>query len=395
MAKAKAKHTAPSETVLQTSGVAADDGNILAVLAKRTYRFTPGRAELTVADEQLALRLAPAFDSEGPDPTLLVTDTDLYPFKLLTDLVVRGHVYPEKKSYGHAAVRVGDVTKSLVAYGDRKAYRAHDGRILFSAPEAFDKIPLTYARAYGGRDARSEAKNPWPLKRAAPHVEPKHVDVAAHSPYLYARNRHGCGYLFEATPETLEELRLPNLEDPDDLLTGDRLVVPKVDAWHTMPLPAGTTWVPPSHFARGVFMGLFPNWKPLPNPLREIERGLLPARVAEINVFAGHPLVKRLANGASLGLAVPYLAPGAAIALTRLHPKAANMTITLPANPPKIGVDGRNRKLAITKPVIHTVEIEPDLGRLSIVWRGAAPALRPYLPEELAKMPLVVEWRDE
>jgi hypothetical protein len=391
----KLKEKAPSETVLQTSGVSADDSLILAVLAKRTYRFTPGRAELALADEQLPLRLAPSFDSDGPDPTLLLTDADIYPFKLLTDVVVRGHLYPEKKSYGHASVRVGDAVKSLVGYGDRKAYRAQDGHIVFTAPEAFDKIPLTYARAYGGRDARSEAKSPWPLKRAAPHVDPKEVDVAAHSPYLYARNRHGCGYLFEATPEALEELRLPNLEDPDDLLTGERLVVKDIHAWHTMPLPAGTTWVPPSHFARGVYMGLFPNWKPLPSPLREIERGLLPPSVSEINVFAGHPLVKRLANGASLGLAVPHLAPGAAIALTRLHPKATNVTITLPEKAPKIGVDGRNGKLAITKPVIHTVEIEPDLGRVSIVWRGAAPALRPYMPEELAQMPLVVEWRDE
>jgi hypothetical protein len=39
------------------------------------------------------------------------------------------------------------------------------------------------------------------------------------------------------------------------------------------------------------------------------------------------------------------------------------------------------------------VEIEPDEGRMSIVWRGAAPALRQYMPDELAKMPFRVEWR--
>jgi hypothetical protein len=46
-----------------------------------------------------------------------------------------------------------------------------------------------------------------------------------------------------------------------------------------------------------------------------------------------------------------------------------------------------------TKPVIHTVEIEPDAMRVSVVWRGAAPALRPYMAEELAKMPMLVSWR--
>jgi hypothetical protein len=38
------------------------------------------------------------------------------------------------------------------------------------------------------------------------------------------------------------------------------------------------------------------------------------------------------------------------------------------------------------------VVFEPDAMRLSIVWRGSAPALRPYLPEELKSMPLRVEW---
>jgi hypothetical protein len=387
------KHEGSGETVVQVSGAAPDGSPILAVLAKRTYRFTP-RRPLAVAEEQLAIRVAPVFDAVGADPTLMLADADTYPLKLLTDVVVRGHVYPERKTFSHAAVRVGDLVKAIVAQGDRRAYKTPGGRIAFSEAEPFEKIPLSYAHAYGGRDARAEAKNPWPLKGLAPHVDAKLLDVAAHSPYLYARNRHGRGYLFEATAEALDELVLPNLEDPDDMLTGERLVVPDVDAWHTMPLPAGTSWIPPSHFARGVFLGMFPNWKPLPLKLREIERGLLPPGVREIDVFAGHPLVLRLANGASLGLAVPHLAPGAAITLTRLHEAEETVTITLPEKAPNISVDGRGGKLLTTTPALHTVEIEPDLGRVSLVWRGAAPALRPYLHDELVKMPLLVEWRD-
>jgi hypothetical protein len=29
---------------------------------------------------------------------------------------------------------------------------------------------------------------------------------------------------------------------------------------------------------------------------------------------------------------------------------------------------------------------------VSVVWCGSAPALRPYLPDELTTMPLKVEW---
>ena len=44
-----------------------------------------------------------------------------------------------------------------------------------------------------------------------------------------------------------------------------------------------------------------------------------------------------------------------------------------------------------TEPRLHTVLIEPDLERVTLVWCGSAPALRPYLPDELARMPLRVE----
>ena len=64
----------------------------------------------------------------------------------------------------------------------------------------------------------------------------------------------------------------------------------------------------------------------------------------------------------------------------------------LPGDRPKIWVDGRNGTLKPTTPVIHTIVIEPDEGRLSIVWRGSAPALRPYMDEELKTMPFKVEW---
>jgi hypothetical protein len=80
------------------------------------------------------------------------------------------------------------------------------------------------------------------------------------------------------------------------------------------------------------------------------------------------------------------------IALTSMHPQREKYAIYLPSERPKISVDGRKGTLKETVPVVQTVVIEPDASRLSVVWRGAAPALCPYLPEELAKMPLRVEW---
>lgn len=75
------------------------------------------------------------------------------------------------------------------------------------------------------------------------------------------------------------------------------------------------------------------------------------------------------------------------------HPRVAVWGFRLPAERPEICIDGRNGKLAPTLPVMQTLELEPDESRLSIVWRGSAPALRPYMPDELARMPLLVRWR--
>jgi hypothetical protein len=100
----------------------------------------------------------------------------------------------------------------------------------------------------------------------------------------------------------------------------------------------------------------------------------------------------RFANGASLGLQVPYLQGGEDCLLTEMHLNFPAWTFRLPRERPEIQTDGRNGTMKTSTPVIHTIEIEPDASRISIVWRGSAPALRPYMSQELEKMPLLVRW---
>jgi hypothetical protein len=381
--------TEPHPTAFQISGNGPGWKVMLMVLAKRTYTLTPGKPCIP-ADEQLPIRITPIFDPARGN--LLIADVETYPWKELTDVVVRGHVYSFLKTQVEAAVSVPPFVKALSVQGDRRCVRDADGRVRFSDPEPFEKMPLEYDRAYGGRDRWTEARrgNRWSL--LAPYAQ-ENTDLDAYNPFVYPRNRHGRGYLVEETPEALDELVLPNIEDPDDLLTPDRLAAGHPHEWHTMPLPAGTTWIPPSYFCRGAFLGMYPFWKELPDKLPELRRGLLPGEVKDVSIFKAHPLVLRYTNGASPGLQVPYLQPGTSITLTHMHPKTRRLTIELPPDVPEISVDGRDGKLVATQPVMHHVEIEPDEGRMSIVWRGAAPALRQYLPDELAKMPFRVVWR--
>jgi hypothetical protein len=44
--------------------------------------------------------------------------------------------------------------------------------------------------------------------------------------------------------------------------------------------------------------------------------------------------------------------------------------------------------------VLHHVVIRPDDDRVILLWRGHAPTRRPYMPEELDRMPYRVEWGD-
>lgn len=381
--------TAPSATVAQVSGRNASRETVLAVLAKRTYVLVPGKP-LALAREQLPLRKMPVIDAEKRN--LLVTDQDCYPYKPRTDVVVRGHVHAPGKKEIVAEIGVGDVTHRILAIGDRKVTRT-GSTITFGEPKAVGKVPLTFEHAYGGWDRRAEEKYGHPMANLARYAQPN-TDLHAYSPFVYPRNRHGRGYVLDATDETLAELLLPNLEDPADRLTPGRLVLAHWRDWTKQPLPAATTWVSPGYYGRGIFGGMRPFWEPIPEDIAEVKRKLVPREALDIDVTKGHPLLKDLACGAPLGLQLPYVKPGTPIRLANLHPGSQSFTVSLPIGTPKISVDGRDGKLLPTEPVIHHVEIEPDEGRLSIVWRGSAPARRDYHPQELERMPLRVEWTE-
>ena len=141
---------------------------------------------------------------------------------------------------------------------------------------------------------------------------------------------------------------------------------------------------------------------PVEKAISAWENGLFDEQISTVQIVKQHvssdgELIEekvdlRCANGASLGLQTPYLKGNEVCELINIHPKHARFRFQLPNERPSIWTDGRNGKLNLTNPVIHTVIIEPNLSRLSIVWRGASPALRPYLPEELKSMPYRVDW---
>lgn len=131
---------------------------------------------------------APSF-ADDPTTTEMVEDCDLYIEKKHTDVLVMGHAYtpgivPAERT--EVRLRVADIDKTVVVVGDRFIA---DGPIsmVVSQPALFQRMPLSWARAFGGTDPEAPA---WE-----------------------AANPVGRG--FAARPSRLEGTLAPNFEYPD------------------------------------------------------------------------------------------------------------------------------------------------------------------------------------
>ena len=366
----------------------------LLVLAKRTYAFdVDGR--IWPAETQVPLNEDCVDDPASP-LGLMLHDSDLYPFKPLTDVVVLGHAYPRRgeRSF-EAAITIGKHRKALSVLGERSAGLDHLGRVRFSDPQSFaGAVPLTMALAYGGCDVAAEARHGNPYEEVRELLGDDEA-VAEASPYRYPRNPFGRGYLVEVSRASFDQFQLPQLEEPTGRLHPEQLAAGAPDQWPRMPLPWTLGWQEPSLFPRCACAGLPTDHAPLDRPYTEVRRGFYPESIFSkllANPEAGPSpewISPYFANGASLGLA-REVGLGEAVELTRLHPGQESVRFTLPSAPPRIFVDGREGMLLETHPRLHSVVIEPDAGRFSLLWAGIGPARRPYAAEELDTMPFKV-----
>jgi hypothetical protein len=379
----------PGPTVRQLSGKDPQGRFVLAVVVKQTYTVTPAGV-CKVADEQAPLR--DKSDIADEKTGFVKHDFELFHWKVKTDVIVKGHVhgYDKKPTQGEAIIQVGATQKRIVVFGDRHCTLGNGSRVYLSNPLPFEKIPLAYTHAYGGADLIAQAAAAPAYLEKTKDIDPAQRDLALAILHRYPRNPCGRGYLFKATPPAIEKLQLPNLEDPAALLTADKLEVQASENWYRMPLPQATDWVAYSWFPRCVGVGIIPPFDRERASFAEVAKGQLTDSQIKLRKPTDADAFL-LTNGAPLDLQLPYLRGGESVSLTNLHPKSPVFNFKLPSAPIKICTDARQGKLNETQPVLNSMVIEPDEGRLTLIWRGAAPALRPYMAEELQKMPLRVE----
>ena len=231
--------------------------HVFSVIVKRTFRIgADGTVERAERDREL-LRIDQYYEDGDPDWSTVQYESELAPYKPSTDLVVIGKAHaPGGRPTQQMAVSVtvGSRRKSLLITGDRRCSHREGAVPVFTDPAPFTQLEINYLRAYGGRDERS-----------MPEI-----------PFMYPRNFMGNGVVLRNVAEVVEGLALPNVEDPQDLLTPERLLIEDPARWHLQPLPQGLGWRQKTWYPRSALLGVYPAFTAPGTVTAEERMGLVP-----------------------------------------------------------------------------------------------------------------------
>lgn len=331
-----------------------EEGNpVFSLLVKRTYDILPN-APAARAEADLPLTAIDKYwDMGDPQTSTVQFESDLAPFKPLTDVVFVGKAV----SQGGRPVTAMDVglqvegsgSKIIRVLGDRRCL-AKGGRLVFTEPKPFTEMDLRYDFAYGGKDKKSLPEGP----------------------FHYPRNDMGRGLLLKWRKDLEEGIELPNIEDPSDMLTPEGLLLMLPEAWPRAPMPQGLGWFPRTGYPRAFYAGAVPPYVETGTLTKEEFLGLIwkdhivLARKSKLPGFH-----VRFLQGASQGLAMPYLKGDEAIRLRGLTPEGM-LRFLLPGDRPEMQLD-IGKGLRDLDPVLHTVQIRGEERQVDLVWRGALP----------------------
>lgn len=350
-------------------GQTPEGGHILGVLLKRSYAIVPGAPCVRAATDQKLH----AGDVHYGDPmnSTVKFESDYVPFKLATDVVLNGRAYaPGGRAVDSftAAMIVGSHRKDVLVIGDRVARYNDGGTPSFTEPTPFTTMELRYERAYGGVDIYSD-----------PKVQ-----------CVYGRNHLGRGFAVANVRRAVDNLPLPNLEDPTDQLTPERLTIGHFIHWERQPMPQGLGWFSKYWRPRALMAGVMPADRETERELRAAHTLLVPSDMRPMYDQTALPDMDfRFFNGASPGLVVPYLSADAPVHTLNLVPEG-RLSFVLPGETPRIALDiGSGPQEPET--VLHTVMIRMEEREVDLVWGAAVPYPGPDWLPQMRKMEVIVQ----
>jgi hypothetical protein len=136
------------------------DGAEVWIVATKGSFVIRSNGQQILAAEQTEISRVPEFSGQ-PGLSSLLCESDLVHKKTRTDVILHGHAYcPGGKPMNRVDVRLkinNLIDKTLRVYGNRLWERRLFG-IALTRPKPFTCMPITYERAFGGKD--QEAKSP-------------------------------------------------------------------------------------------------------------------------------------------------------------------------------------------------------------------------------------------
>jgi hypothetical protein len=275
---------------------------------------------LTVAEPQVPVVLA---DKHHGDPaaTSIRVPSDVCLRKPATDVLLVGSACaPDGRPTWQSDVSLaaGPVSKTVRVFGDRVWESGPAGTTMtWVAP--FERMPLTWERAYGGADQTDKG----------PAADP--------------RNPVGAGFRVRGSARPVAGSRLPNIEDPAALISSP------TDA----PAPAG-------------FAAVAPHWEPRKSYAGTYDAAWQQHRAPYLPI----DFDPRFFQLAPPGLTVPgYLRGGEVIDVRGATP-SGRLRFALPAC--SVQVTYRLSSGVQESPVVlDTVIVEPDAPRVVLVWRAS------------------------
>lgn len=358
-----------SGKVIVLPGQTPDGEYILSVLVKRSYRLVPGQ-HCVRAEADLKLFPAEVF-YDDPMNSAVKYESDFIPYKVATDVVFNAWAYaPDGRPVQAltASVAVAGKGKDILVIGDRACCYREDAPPVFTEPEPFTRMEIRYERAYGGTDIWSDPKVPC----------------------AYARNHLGRGFVIGSSRKVIDKLPLPNLEDPKQPLTPERLATGHFIAWERQPLPQSFGWVSKIWRPRSLLAGVLPADRRVEQEMRRVYAAALPPEQRE--VYASNPLPDmdfRFFNGAQPELTFPFLTGEEEMRTVNLSPEG-ELNFQLPGERPGIGLEIGS---GIQEPpvVLHTVMVRMEERQVDLVWRGAVSYPGPDWLSQMRKMEVLIQ----
>ena len=337
----------------------------LGVVVRRTYLLADGK------HWQVSTKPTP------PDPD------EETPWKPGTDVVVRGHVYAPGGAVTEtfASVEVGSVRRKIRATGERVVEGLRGGIAVFSDPSPFERIPLTFERSYGGFDRGAYELYGDTMADLAVEAG---GDLELVSKFGYARNQRGVGFYIAGATTRLPGARVPNLDDPDDPVTPERLIRASALDWIDAPTPAALDWLPATSFPRCLHFGLAIEPRRSQRPIREVELGDIgDSDLDGTSQFPGIYDVRAL-SGASPGMGRARLVGGEPVRLIGLHPSSREITSALPGEALRVMIRPPGCPPFEVAGELNSVVFDLDRNQLALSWGAKLEVAGRYPESELA-----------